>query len=451
MTRTLVLVDGEHYPPVIRDALDQVEAAGGQVVAAVYLGGREKLAGDLELGTIPVVDAGGASWPAQRAALEHALDGFDPEVVLDLSDVPVVDEERRWRLAAVTLARGVRYRAADLQLDVPRRPGLCRKPSVAVIAAAKRAGKTAVSAHLARLLVQARRPPVVVAMGRGGPPEPVLVRGDLERPTPESLLGVSAGGGHAASDFYEDAVMAGVVTVGARRAGAGPTGSPYHDNVAAAIAVANEQPVEIIVLEGSGSAIPPANADATVLVLRSADRPDRGFGLYRLLLADLVVVTMAEEPTVTPHALSDLSSSLDDLAGVAIVRTVFRPNPVEPVHGRTIFYATTAPESVSEKLVAYLESFHGATVAGVSHHLADRDALTRDLEKAEGTYDVLLTELKAAAVDTAARHARASGASIVFADNRPVSIDGDPDLDALLLDVAGLASDRFGSRTPPAR
>jgi cyclic 2,3-diphosphoglycerate synthetase len=327
---------------------------------------------------------------------------------------------------------------------------LCAKPSIAVIAAAKRAGKTAVGAHLARLLAAHGRPPVVVAMGRGGPPEPVLVRGDLQRPDAAALLEVAAAGGHAASDFYEDAVMAGVVTVGARRAGAGLAGAPYHDNVAAAIAVANDQTAELIVLEGSGTAIPPAAADATVLVLRATDDPARGFGLYRLLLADLVVVTMAEEPTVSPHTLSTLSSSLNDLGGRAIVRTVFRPIPVEPINGKTIFYATTAPQTVSERLVTYLESTHGARVAGVSHRLADRDALMRDLQTARGSYEVLLTELKAAAVDTAARVARDEGARIVFADNRPVPLDGE-DLDGALLQVAGDAAERFAAHASRAR
>jgi cyclic 2,3-diphosphoglycerate synthase len=452
MTRTIVLIDGEHHPPVIRAALDDVGSRGMQVVAAVFLGGREKLSGELDLGGVPVEGIeGDATWHAQRDALERAIGGFDPELVLDLSDAPVVDEERRLRLAAVALARGVAYRGADFRVDVPRRPRLCERPSVAVIAAAKRAGKTAVAGHLARLLAARGRSPVVVAMGRGGPPDPVIVRGDLARPSLQTLLKVVREGGHAASDFYEDAVLAGVATVGARRAGAGLAGAPFYDNVAEAVAAANGIPGDVLVLEGSGSAIPPVAADATVLVLRAVDRPDLGFGIYRLLLADLVVVTMAEEPAASTQALSDLSSSLNDLAGCAVVRTVFRPIPVTPVRGRTIFYATTAPETMSEKLVAYLESIHGARVAGVSHNLGDRDALERDLSTAEGTYEVLLTELKAAAIEVAAARALATGASVVFADNMPVALDGEPGLDEALLAVVDAAADRFGGRPAAAR
>src|SRR5262249_51628720 len=84
----------------------------------------------------------------------------------------------------------------------------------------KRVGKTAVTGHLARLLAR-DRDLVVVAMGRGGPPEPELA--DV-RPTVERLLELSRDGRHAASDYLETAALAGVVTVGCRRAGGGGGG-----------------------------------------------------------------------------------------------------------------------------------------------------------------------------------------------------------------------------------
>jgi cyclic 2,3-diphosphoglycerate synthetase len=59
-------------------------------------------------------------------------------------------------------------------------------------------------------------------------------------------------------------------------------------------------------------------------------------------------------------------------------------------------------------------------------------------------FDVLLTELKAAAVDVAARRAEAIGADVVFVDNRPVSTDGD--VDAELGRVIGLAVERRSGR-----
>lgn len=441
MTRCIVLLDGEHYPPVLRAALERLRSRGYEIAGAVFAGGYEKLDGELELG-VPVESVPPSSgWLEQRKALERAIARFSPAVVVDLSDAPVIDERRRLRLAAVALARGTGYRGADFVIEPPPRPRLCAAPSVAVIGSAKRAGKTAVGAHLARRLAAEGHAPVVVAMGRGGPLEPEVVRGDLVRPDVQSLLAVAAHGGHAASDFYEDAVMAGVATVGARRAGAGLAGTPFDDTAAAAVGVANALAPGVIVLEGSGTAIPPIAADATVLVLRASDSPE-GLGMYRVLIADLVVVTMVEEPNVSSSDLSALSSSLNDLAGdVAYVRTVFRPNPVEPVRGKTIFYATTAPETVSDKLIAHLEDVHGARVTGISHRLGARGALETDLRAASGTYELLVTELKAAAIDTAARIATEEGAGVVLADNVPVAVEGD--IDASLSEVTHLALNRF--------
>ncbi len=449
MIRTLALVDGEHHPPVVRAALSAAEAAGHSIVGAVFLGGGEKVTGTPDYG-VPLVKASAASWEGQRAALEDALAQFQPAQVLDLCDAPVVDETRRLGLAAIALARGAGYRGAGFFFEPPLRPRLCEAPSVAVIGSAKRAGKTAIGAHLARAGARRGLFPVVVAMGRGGPAEPKVVRGDRARPTSDELLEVLREGGHAASDFYEDAVMAGVATVGARRAGAGMTGQPFDDTVAAAVEAANELTPGLIVLEGSGTAVPPVAADACVLVTRSGDNPGAGVGSYRLLLADLVVVTMCEEPIVSSHDLSALVTSLKQLArGVRIVRTVFRPTPVQPISGRTVFYATTAPESVSEKLVEHLEGIHGAKVVGISHRLSDRSALASDMAAAAGRYEVLVTELKAAAIDVATRAAAEGGAEIVFAGNQPVALDDD--LDDALEFVMTLATSRFQGRPAGSR
>jgi len=49
MRPALVLVDGEHYPAVVRAAIEQV-GADGPVVAALLLGGVEKLDGEPDYG-----------------------------------------------------------------------------------------------------------------------------------------------------------------------------------------------------------------------------------------------------------------------------------------------------------------------------------------------------------------------------------------------------------------
>ena len=66
-----------------------------------------------------------------------------------------------------------------------------------------------------------------------------------------------------------------------------------------------------------------------------------------------------------------------------------------------------------------------------SRNLARRGELAADLARAEAEgCDVYLTELKAAAIDTVAAHARRAGARVVFVRNRVVA-DG-VDLDGEL-------------------
>jgi len=301
--RTLVLIDGEHYPPVTRAAIEDLpnRVPGAVVVGAALLGGNEKLAVDLppDLGLgVPVVrgDSDGEGDRRHRA-LEAGLARFAPELVVDLSDEPVVDARQRMGLAARALVAGVPYLGADFRFDPPPRPRLATKPSVAVIGTGKRTGKTAVSASLARLLAGRGRPPVVVAMGRGGPTEPELVDPSTFDLSAAGLLALAASGRHAASDHLEDALVAGVATVGTRRCGGGLAGAPFASTFAAGVAVANGRSESLVVFEGSGASVPPAHADATICVMPASVDPElvTGYlGSYRLLLSDLIVVTMGE-------------------------------------------------------------------------------------------------------------------------------------------------------------
>jgi predicted GTPase len=59
-----------------------------------------------------------------------------------------------------------------------------------------------------------------------------------------------------------------------------------------------------------------------------------------------------------------------------------------------------------------------------STNLGRRSALADDLARAEAERcDLYLTELKAAAIDTVARHAAGRGARVVFVRNRPIGVD----------------------------
>jgi cyclic 2,3-diphosphoglycerate synthetase len=438
--RTLVLVDGEHYPPVTRWGIETAIARGHDVVGALMVGGIEKI----DPGSLPDLGVPTTAAGADRmAALGAALDELAPEVVLDLSDEPVLGYRERMELAAVALARGVVYQGADFRLDPPAVGPPIDAPTLAVIGTGKRTGKTAISGEVARLAARLGLAPVVVAMGRGGPPEPQVAEAgsvDLQR-----LLDLVRTGQHAASDYLEDALTTGVTTIGARRAGGGLAGAPYATNVREAAELAATRRPGVVILEGSGAAVPTVPWDAGILVVPASAPPEYlgGYlGPYRLLRSDLVVVTMASSPFAGPENLSALRSHvgrfLDDARCVV---TDFIPVPLSDVRDARVFFATTAPGTVAARQVDHLVSVHRCDVVGWSARLADRAGLAEDLDAAQG-YDVLLTELKAAAVDVACERAMARGAEVVFVDNRATVVEGSTDLDTALGEVLDRASER---------
>lgn len=414
-------------------------------MAALFLGGTEKVAagGRVDLGDVPVDRVQGH--PGE--ALAEALARHRPEAVLDLSDEPILGYRERMLLAAVALVAGVPYVGADFTLEPPIEGPPIPLPTLSVIGTGKRTGKTAIAGEAARVAASAGLRPVVVAMGRGGPPEPQVAEAgsvDLGR-----LLELVRRGEHAASDYLEDAVTSGVTTIGARRCGGGLAGRPFASNVREAAEMAVGTGAGLVLLEGSGASIPPIPWDAGVLVC-AASTPEEylaGYlGPYRLLLSDLVVLTMGLGPDVGPEDLAALTSHVHRLKPDArIVVTDFRPVPIGDVRGRKVYFATTAPPAVGPALASHLEEAFGCVVVGLTHRLADRTGLAEDLEEAP-PFEVLVTELKAAAVDVAADRATARGAEVVFADNRAITLEGDGELPDLLLETARLAIDRAQKR-----
>jgi cyclic 2,3-diphosphoglycerate synthetase len=436
--RVIVLVDGEHYPPVTRWGIDLARERGLEPVAALMLGGTEKLrpGEDPDLG-VPLRRAGGSA----REALATALDELDVLGVLDLSDEPVVGYRERLELASVALARGLVYLGPDVRLDPPVQGPMLDVPTVAVFGVGKRTGKTAIAGEVARVAARADLDPVVVAMGRGGPPKPqVAPAGSVGL---ERLLELVRGGEHAASDYLEHSVTTGVTTVGARRVGGGLGGRPYATNVREAAEMAAGLG-GMVVMDGSGAALPSVPWDAGVLVVPAGLPPEYlgGYlGPLRLLLSDLVVVTMGRSPAGLEN-LPILRSHVERLRGDArLIVTDFEPMPLGDVRGRDVFFTTTASRATAEQQSKALESVHGCRVVGWSARLADRAGLAQDLDGAEA-YEVLLTELKAAAVDVACDRALAAGAEVFFVDNRAVVVEGEADLSSALMETIGLAGER---------
>ncbi len=412
MTRALAVIDGEHYPEVVRDALAELPY---EFVAALLVGGTEKLRGAADYG-VPVV-----------ASLDEALAAHQPEIVLDLSDEPVLGPRERLALASRVLSHGLPYAGADFRFDPPAFAPYA-PPSLAIGGTGKRVGKTAVTAHTARLLARTRTV-VAVAMGRGGPAEPEVV---TAAPVLDDLLALSRSGRHAASDHLELALVAGVPTVGCRRCGGGLAGAVATSNIEAGARIAAALDPDLVLFDGSGAAWPPIAARRRVLVVGAHQPPEVAAGYlnaYRLLLADLVVVAMAEERS----GWERVRDSLIVRGGVPVVPVVLRPRPLASVAGRRSAFFSAAPPEALPRLVEHLTTVHRADVVHASGSLADREALRRELAGLDA--DVWLVELKAAAVDVVAEAARERGAEVVLC-----AVDVEPlqgyDLDAELLRLA---------------
>jgi cyclic 2,3-diphosphoglycerate synthetase len=372
MTRALVVIDGEHYAPVVRDAIAELPY---DVVGAWLAGGTEKLRGGDEYG-VPLVE------------LE---DGFaDADVVVDLSDEPVLGPRERLLLASRALAAGLRYEGADFRFEPPQYSPFS-VPSIAVIGTGKRVGKTAVTGYVARLLAR-DRDVVVVAMGRGGPAQPELA---VVQPTLPALLELSRAGQHAASDYLELAVLTGLVTIGCRRAGGGLAGAVSGSNVLAGAALAAERDPDVVVFDGSGAAIPPVQTDARILVSGTGHDPLGYLNPYRVLVSDLVVLVGGGD-----------ASAVRELKQVPVLEAQLRLRPVSPLQGRRVAVFTTGPAPVDDL---------DADVVAVSRNLANRPRLAEDL--AANDADVYVVEIKAAAIDLVAEAALQRGVEVVFAEN----------------------------------
>jgi cyclic 2,3-diphosphoglycerate synthetase len=433
--RAIALIDGEHHPAVARDALARV-AAEHDLRGVLFVGGEEKVSPSVLRAPAAPEHYGRDVLiaPDDPAGGLRALVDGNADLVVDLSGEPVLGGDERMRLACVALSLGLEYRCAGFRVAPPPRerlPG--ERPVIAVIGTGKRTGKTALAGHYASLLRERGCTPVIVSMGRGGPPEPQLVRAE-ERPDTARLLEIARGGGHAASDYLEDAVVAGVACVGCRRCGEGPAGEVFDSNVVEGALLALTLDPDPLLIEGSGAALPPVLADRTVCVT-TAQRAEREalahLGPYRLLESDVLVVFGAE--AVGTDALADLKRRLAGwIAPEAVVACELVPEPIGdiPAGSRVAFFSTS--DAQEGPLRGQLEE-QGVELCVASAHLARRSLLERDLELAgRERCDVYLTELKAAAIDLVAEEAERRGAQVEFVRNRPQPLPGEDDLDERL-------------------
>ena len=233
---------------MVRAALEELPY---DFVAAHVVGGTEKLREDADYGVAVASD------------LERALSSTGRRSSSIFSDEPVLAQRRLPRAAcsrrgcrtwAPTSASTCPSRAVPAAVDRDHRHGKAGRQDVEI------------TAHAATLYARDRRV-VVLAMGRGGPPEPEVA---TVAPDLDALLALSRAGRHAALITFETAALAGVETIGCRRCAASPPALSPSRTCTREPGWRSTSRLDLVVLDGSGAAIPPVATGRRVLVVNCA-------------------------------------------------------------------------------------------------------------------------------------------------------------------------------------
>ena len=245
-------------------------------------------------------------------------------------------------------------------------------------------------------------------MGRGGPPEPEIVR---VRPTVDALLELSRAGPARGLRPPRDGRSRRGATVGCRRCGGGLAGAVAVRTCSRASRSRSALGPDLVVLDGSGAALPPVAADRRLLVTSAAQPDRRRRGLHeRLPRAHRrpVVVTMAEADA--PHvALADA------------MRAHVRPGPRSPRRAAPAA-ARGGRGRAGRVLLHRARRAHAALAAHLEERTAPRRRTSRGtsptarrlrVELARDRRGRLLVELKAAAVDVVVEEASRRGVRVV--------------------------------------
>ena len=191
---------------------------------------------------------------------------------------PCSSPPARFAWVSRALAAGLPYVGADFRFDPPVYEPFAL-PSVAVIGTGKRVGKTAVRAQVARLLARDRQV-VVVAMGRGGPPEPELVDRAADRRRAASHARAPAAMPRPTTSRWRRCAVSRRSAAAGRAEGWRAPSSLRTCSPARELAAALEP--DVVVFDGSGASIPPVAVERRVLVVGRDDREDAYLNPYRV-------------------------------------------------------------------------------------------------------------------------------------------------------------------------
>lgn len=306
---------------------------------------------------VPFVVESGAAAAVKRAAAE-----FSPRALVDITES---DLDHRFVWANEALQLGLEVHGADFRL-LP--PALRRSaaPTVTFVGAGPAVGKTAAIVSFLEEL-KGKRKMAAVVLDLGGPPYPEMVEGAGDVPAAGRLLSFHRDGRKVGGDHYLIATATGVPAVGCSFAGTGFTGVPLSSLLGDAFVFATEAGGELVVVEGSGRAMPPTTG-ALCFLVNVRTEPERLSAFpfaYQLRRAAAVIATGFERAP-NPKNLDDLQAAVkatNERAsfcyGHMVATAVGKPDFKEAV------VVTARPEDTREDLGSHWRRVLGGAVADV--------------------------------------------------------------------------------------
>ena len=302
--RTLVLVDGEHYPPVTRWGIETARRPrarrGGRAHGRRH---REDRSGVAARPRRP--DDRGRRRPDGRAR-RGASTRSSPRSCSTCPTSPSSATGSGWSSRRSRSPGASPYLGADFRLDPPVERPADRRPHARRDRHRQAHGQ---DRDQRRGRPAGRAPGPRPGRGRDGPRRTARAAGrrGRERRPRRACSSSSARASTPRRDYLEDALTTGVTTIGARRAGGGLAGAPYATNVREAAELAAARGPGVVILEGSGSAVPPVPWDAGVLVV-PASAPARVPGRLPRSLSPVAVGPRGCYHGVRPDSLGPRTS-----------------------------------------------------------------------------------------------------------------------------------------------
>ncbi|HDI02203.1 MAG TPA: 2,3-diphosphoglycerate synthetase, partial [Ignisphaera sp.] len=113
--RAMLLIDGEHYVSVLQGAVEWAmkNYSDRDIVVAAFLGGTEKIGSPEDVKKALPIPVHFLKDPTDIEGILKIAREYGIDIVMDLSDEPILSYEKRFWIASAVVAEGMRYEGSD--------------------------------------------------------------------------------------------------------------------------------------------------------------------------------------------------------------------------------------------------------------------------------------------------------------------------------------------------